>query len=565
MSAKYSFEVHLLRSGNWTIAQILDSQTAAEKLAETLFKQPEVEAVRVVRDRLRGDGLHRETEILRKEKRKTPGQRFLASDIEVAPPCQRVADLLQQAARAALGRVLRAYCEREFVTPTELLTSHQLIKRVMAQPDLVGGAVERVVRAQRKYSEEDPKRLSEHLHALLDKLARRAREAYDHPAVKSLRAGAFGATCAQLVGGAPGEKSSYLALAALSRRTMEARSWVGKIEAICAEAEGADTAALELLDTAAADVMAAPGAIRDILGEHKTLAAALHTIVDFRAGAWTGEHPATARLAEHFRAGRFEQTRSALLAACVAGLAGHQPLERKDDPARERAALERLLGRLAGDGGFVGGAAMAEAAVLRASHWMAHGAAVGRREALDAVLGMLAPPCRRVLFLADLAGAPLGAEQAAAIDEALRAALRDCPALDDLLGLPKASQLRKMEALVAIHTRVDESLLRDDLRDHCLDRLDALLADYVRREGVIEAVDDPGDDLYTRATRLVRFCVSGYLTPGRALRMARERVVRHLRQPNFDERLVAHAAAADRDRLLRDFHQLLDTAGFRET
>jgi hypothetical protein len=562
---KYSYEVQLLRAGRWTIAEILEERGAAEKTADTLLKQHDVDAVRVVRDLLSGDGLHKETEILRKDRHRTAaGPKLLAADIDAAPPCERVADLLQQAARTALARVLRGYCEKETVTATELLTSHQLIKRVMAQPDLVGSAVDRVVRAQRKHCDDDPQRLSEHLYALVDKVARRARHAYVHPAVQSLRAGGFSALLADLLGRHSQEKSEYIALAALSRRTLGARSWLGKLDVICGETEASDPAALQLLDAAVADVLAAPGAMRDLLGPQKTLAAALHATIDFRAGTWVGEHAATAKLAALFRAGHLEQTRSALLAACVAGLAGAKPLDR-DDPARERAAFEGLLAKLCGDKGLTGGGAMAEAAVLRATRWMVHGGAVGRSEALNLILRSLPAPSRRVLFLTELAGSPLAGEMAGAIEAGLRATLHGCRSIDDLLQDKAAGQLRKMGALVAIHTRIDESLLHDDVRAHCLDRLDQLLAEYVMRERVIEALDDPGSDLHTRATRLVRFCTSGHLTPGRALRLARERVVRHLRQPNFDARLVAHAPARDRERLLREFHQLLESAGFRTT
>ena len=65
-----------------------------------------------------------------------------------------------------------------------------------------------------------------------------------------------------------------------------------------------------------------------------------------------------------------------------------------------------------------------------------------------------------------------------------------------------------------------------------------------------------------RATMLVQFLASNVLSGNKAVAMSRDRVISHLRQPEFEKKFIAdipdpsqHASA------LRDFHTLLRSAG----
>ncbi|HSV28969.1 MAG TPA: hypothetical protein VLL76_05405, partial [Candidatus Omnitrophota bacterium] len=93
--------------------------------------------------------------------------------------------------------------------------------------------------------------------------------------------------------------------------------------------------------------------------------------------------------------------------------------------------------------------------------------------------------------------------------------------------------------------------------------IDEVLERFLKEEQIVERLDHHESPLRDRAMRLVQFCASGVLPPGKALALARERVVALLRQPDFDARFAEGIADGDlAQRSLRDFHALLTKAGF---
>lgn len=119
-------------------------------------------------------------------------------------------------------------------------------------------------------------------------------------------------------------------------------------------------------------------------------------------------------------------------------------------------------------------------------------------------------------------------------------------------------------------TRIYDSIesaaaLPDGERKRLVERLDALLSGYLKRERIIEKLDDPSAHLRDRATRLLEFCAARVLPPtSKAQAVARERVVVLLRQPNFEEYFAAGIVnPARREAVLRGLHSLLARGGFR--
>jgi len=90
-----------------------------------------------------------------------------------------------------------------------------------------------------------------------------------------------------------------------------------------------------------------------------------------------------------------------------------------------------------------------------------------------------------------------------------------------------------------------------------------LLASFIEQSKIVERLDDPSASLRLRATRLVQFCASDALTRAKASKIARDRVVSHLRQPNFDQHFVADLPdPAEHAPALKSFYGLLKQAGF---
>ena len=75
-------------------------------------------------------------------------------------------------------------------------------------------------------------------------------------------------------------------------------------------------------------------------------------------------------------------------------------------------------------------------------------------------------------------------------------------------------------------------------------------------------MDNPNTHLRDRAVMLVKFCGAGVLPEGKALALARKRVIKLLRQPSFDAHFIEGIPDPHRaEKALRDFHKLLIQGG----
>jgi hypothetical protein len=121
-----------------------------------------------------------------------------------------------------------------------------------------------------------------------------------------------------------------------------------------------------------------------------------------------------------------------------------------------------------------------------------------------------------------------------------------------------------MTAVTACNLAVCNAVgLSDGLKAELSKRTDTILASYLEADKVIEKIDNPDDPLAFRALRLVKFCSSGVLIAGKSLDMARQRVLDHLRQPQFEAKFLASIPdQAQAERHLREFHRLLVGSGF---
>ncbi len=109
-----------------------------------------------------------------------------------------------------------------------------------------------------------------------------------------------------------------------------------------------------------------------------------------------------------------------------------------------------------------------------------------------------------------------------------------------------------------VHSSSVHSSLPDEYKEKIAGHIDGVLARYLTDESIIEKLDHPEAHIRDRAVRLVKFCGAGVLPEGKALNLARKRIVGMLRQPNFDKAFVEGLPdGADAEKVLRDFHKLL--------
>jgi len=183
-------------------------------------------------------------------------------------------------------------------------------------------------------------------------------------------------------------------------------------------------------------------------------------------------------------------------------------------------------------------------------------------QTLNGLAGLLAEAKARIRFLAGLAGTGFGAKHGDLVAERLGNVILPIKEIHELCYF-RDTPKKKMTDVTALERVLLTAPLPEAPRRRLVDKLDDLLAEFIKREGIIEKLDHPDDSLKVRADRLVQFCASGLLIDGKALAIARERTQALLRQPDF---VAKYAAAVGDPRqaeaALRHFHALLTKAGF---
>ncbi|PKU23904.1 hypothetical protein, partial [Telmatospirillum siberiense] len=563
-----SFEIQVSRGNHWIMEDYRETESAARAVAKKILAKHQYEGVRVVKNWLRGDGVVTETVVFVEMASAQPLVNVTIVPIEMSPYCRKTEEYYRLESRGTINRLFRKYLERVYLTPTELIHNYKALKKIQAVETLFPAAVDRVATIQARFAGEEPRDRRDEVYRAVARMTSRAREADEHPGLPKLKGDDFGKILAKIEQFAAPDDVNFYSLVVLSRDLVERRSWLAKLERLVLLTDPAQRVeAFALLDGVIADLFGVPSALQDVLGVQRNLAEALCAIADLYDGRFDNERSDArgqlAILSPLLAGGRLEETRRALLERLLRQLSGVQPLNRHD-PSREREAFREVARRLFRPDGLMGGADAAEALTRRFVLLGQAGGQAGLRQAVGGVVVTLADPLFSVTYLLELAASPLGAGLIAEILANLHR-LIGVPDINFLA--PAASPVK--DKLLRI-TRIYEVIastggVPDGERARLLDRLDEVLSGYIKREGVIERLDNPSAPLRDRAIRLLEFCAARVLPPAsKAQALARERVVALLRQPNFEERCVADISSPARgEEVLRNLHALMARGGFR--
>jgi hypothetical protein len=556
-----SFEIHVLRDKRWVLTEIVGDEANAVQFADNLLHKSNYEAVRVVRDFKRIDGLHSET-VVHEKVADTQKPDVTLVPVVDAPVCSELAQVYALPARLVMGRLFRHYLDEVVITPTELLHNAREMKRLADKGRLLMTAVDSVASLQAPGGGEEAKARREFLYKAWDQAYARARNALPD---KPVKAGTFKelATVARKTA----EDPDFQCLLLMSAQLLELRGWLAKLDKVLAWAAEEEAASrFALFDGLISDLIMPGAAVQDLLGYQPNLGLALCHLCDLAEGQaepakFASESFTTVN--RLFAEGRLPETRETLFNRVARELRGGNPLSR-NEPAQEYEMFAQMLTRLVNYQGVVGGEAMAEALLHRSLRAQSQGGLSGLVIAIDDVLAILGDGCRCTLFLLELAKTPRDdAGYAARLMEKF-ADLAETWLHIDRWAPARLPPRDRMAALTACNQAINASVvLPDELKTALSKRTDDILAAYLEEGKVIEKIDNPDDPLAFRALRLVKFCSSGVLITGKSLDMARARILDHLRQPQFEEKFLSSIAdQAQAERHLREFHRLLVGSGF---
>lgn len=556
------FEIQVYQRDHWVIEGQEKDEAAAVSYAKSQISQGKVEGMRVLRQWTRADGAVVETEIFCQFRPKN--DRITIQTVDAAPRCEEIEEFYGTDSRFTIGRVLRQYLEQVVVTPTEIMHNFAELKRLRDKDTLVPSAIGHVAQVQAGGSGDGRARRDE-MFDVLEKVTVRARNASrrELPNIKTI---GFSRLFEELTSSASDERPDFLSLVALSRELVNMRNFALKVQflvGLLTKEEGMSPESTAIIDGVIADVLGSATVIQELLGPQPNLMTAIVNLCDLAEGKLDtsrrhGEDFAIP-MNQLFAEGRLPASRMVLLDWVRRQLKGTQPLNRHE-PAKERETFTRLLQRMVGPGGVIGGGPVAEGLTLRRVQYQDEGGVPGRQRAVQSICDDMPDPANRIRFLMTALDSGLILQ----VGDFIRA--RIDATLSGFGGFvnPQRPVKDNLAALTAIWREVRDCSAPEADRRRVMQRIDDLLVGYIEQSKIIERLDDSTAILRYRAIRLIQLCASGSLESPRALDVARRRVIEHLRQPRFEEEFVSGIEDPEsRAMALKDFYDLLMRAGFR--
>ena len=556
-----NFEVQVMRDSRWVTESVRDSEALARQLAKKFLQDKNCAGARVVGNRSFRDGSEEETVIFERTQDVNTEKPVRIIPLESAPQlCTTPKDIFSLESRVTLNRVLRIYFEGVSLTPTEVLHSHRELKRLNDKDSLVPSAVSHIAKLQTTDTKKPTRQRQDEIYAILEQIMAQAERAASQKLPKIT--GTFSDTLAA-VSKIGGESPEYLAMVALSRDLTGINSWIGKLDRLCklALAEQ-DSKAVLLLDTVISDVLGA-NVIQEVLGWKRSLGSAIISMVDLSDGSFEVEESdakeTVALLNDLFAANALPASRHVILERAMRQLKSSAPLYRSD-PGKEMEEYQRVLARLLEPGKIISGAYAAEALTVRGNQFIEEGGATGRRAAIGATLDALPDRARGIMYLAELSNTDFADDH---LDDIVKQ-------LDDVFGARVIEELTRqslspkdrMIAATGAFNVANSSSLPDSVKQRVAEHIDDVLERYLIDADIIDKLDTPDHHIRDRAVRLVKFCGAGVLPEGKALSLARKRVIEMLRQPKFDVLFIEGISTPARgEKAIRDFHKLLVKAG----
>ncbi|WP_420404585.1 hypothetical protein [Nisaea sp.] len=533
-----------------------------------------VMGVRVVKESLKDISNPAPGDILFERLRQTgSGDLIAVGDVSGTPAiCEDVEDLFHGPGRKTINRLFRAYLDKQGVTPTEVMHNAREMKRAMDFQSMLPSAVAKVAQMQARGEDGgDPGARRDALYGFVEKISDRARNA-ERKKLPSIEKDGINEAIERINKSANGEAPGYLFRVAASRDLVARRNWWDKFATTVDWAEACESdPALTNLDWFISDALSNAEVLQDLLGDRESLADALITLMEIADGVreidpQRAENPenveATAfKINNLFRKSKLPESKVAVMDRVCRQLqsSGSLTKDKEEEPKVFREMLQKLIPGTE----LVGGPEMAEAITHRQSHIINKGGEGGLKAATASVLPALRDPGRKAGYLLSLFESDLGRTILKdEIDHHLNGLFMTPASVNQIVRTSVAPN-RKMEKVTSIFYRIQNSNLPDGRKQQLTQHLDELLATYIVDGRILDRVDDPDKPLHIRAFMLVSMCQPEMLPDGKASKLAREIIVKHLRRPNFETELVAQIAdPTKKEKILRDFHVQLQRSGF---
>ena len=567
------FEILTLHDTTWQIDATVTKKAEAEEVANQMLSEPGVTGVRIVLDNVliakSIDQLEDEDIIF--EKLKEAGQeKIFINDIDEAPDCSVAQDLLLTPSRKAINRLFRRYLDKNNITAIEALHNSKELKRVMDADALVPSAIAKVSKLQADPELGNVNERRDTLFEFVQAITEDARKAEEKPLPK-IDSTNFDQSVATIDGMSQGDDFEHLLNAAITKQLIDIRDWWGKLVQSIELGEAAqDSRGLAAIDRFIADILMNNSVIQDLLGDQTDLGSAIIKMLDLSSGSLELGN------IEDMQSGSIEETKaklnqllgssallesSQILTERVSQQIGGSAALSKTGEEGERERFDAILDRLVISDGVKGGGELAQAILERQTRIINKGGLTGLKEAVTTLVSRLSSPARKIAFLLSLGESKKGIEQlgeyiAAQIDHLFLE-----PTSLNSMVITNLPPNQKMQQVTASFHQIEKSDLEADKKQQIMTKLDDLLFTYIEESKIIEKIDNAQRPMHLRALMLVGMCQEEMLPKGRASEIPRNIIAAHIKDPDFNNQLVAQVENADeKDKVINRFQAQLKRA-----
>jgi len=567
------FEILTLHDTTWQIDATVTKKAEAEEVANQMLSEPGVTGVRIVLDNVliakSIDQLEDEDIIF--EKLKEAGQeKIFINDIDEVPDCSAAQDLLLTPSRKAINRLFRRYLDKNNITAIEALHNSKELKRVMDADALVPSAIAKVSKLQADPELGNANERRDTLFEFVQAITEDARKAEEKPLPK-IDSTNFDQSVATIDGISQGDDFEHLLNAAITKQLIDIRDWWGKLVQSIELGEAAqDSRGLAAIDRFIADILMNNSVIQDLLGDQTDLGSAIIKMLDLSSGSLELGN------IEDMQSGSIEETKaklnqllgssallesSQILTERVSQQIGGSAALSKTGEEGERERFDAILDRLVISDGVKGGGELAQAILERQTRIINKGGLTGLKEAVTTLVSGLSSPARKIAFLLSLGESKKGIEQlgeyiAAQIDHLFLE-----PTSLNSMVVTNLPPNQKMQQVTASFHQIEKSDLEADKKQQIMTKLDDLLFTYIEESKIIEKIDNAQRPMHLRALMLVGMCQEEMLPKGRASEIPRNIIAAHIKDPDFNNQLVAQVENADeKDKVINRFQAQLKRA-----
>ena len=545
-TGKIHYEIHIKPAKDkWKMAGVMESRDAAIRHARELSGSGM--AVQVTKETHQpGEGNYLSVCIFREGTTNSWARDPNAGKVDLveALPCFQPGDLYSFESRQTIARLMRDSLARWQITPLELLHHPGHLERLESTGTVLQAAVQKVAIAQSQAGEGSVAERVKNLHKLISDAMKIVFVDHSKERLPNFAKTDFSALAEKLDGH---PRSEYLLNCAISDQLAQCESWDQKLSTVLQwitelpANEAANRQALNSIDGFVAEIMSAPSAVKDILGQQESLGDAIALLVRLFSGQLTDDNnlgKGILALNRYLATERLPQSKMSIAKRILEELGSNQRLAPKSI-ADELIITKKMGSQIT----LASNNFLPQEQVLAAFRERTRRFLVP--ETLEQVLAGATNPAERVEKLIALSEHLVGNENRRQLAKVLTGMVTE-HALNEYFLSKNTPVSERLRQLTALQEKVLQSEIDSVTKRETTERFDYLCTSIITSHELLEKMIRNQPNALEKAFSLLQLAASDMLTRGKAREKAQRQALSYLREPGvLNDYLSSTANQAD--------------------